>query len=208
MEGRHMIISIGRECGSGGHEIGEKLAAMYGLKLYDKNLIGAIAAHTGKDADYLVKLEEKVKSGILPVQRDGFAAHRHELMSSLTKTDRFFLLEKDLILTLAGKESFVLIGRAGNAILADNPDTLKLYVYASEEFKIPRVKERFHLDTDKEAIEKMKQVDKERKAYFEYYSDKAWGNNDAHDFMIDTSVFGIDGAVEIINGIIKKKFGV
>ena len=61
MEGRHMIISIGRECGSGGHEIGEKLAAMYGLKLYDKNLIGAIAAHTGKDADYLVKLEEKVK---------------------------------------------------------------------------------------------------------------------------------------------------
>jgi cytidylate kinase len=203
-----MIISIGRECGSGGHEIGEKLAAMYGLKLYDKNLIGAIAAHTGKDADYLVKLEEKVKSGILPVQRDGFAAHRHELMSSLTKTDRFFLLEKDLILTLAGKESFVLIGHAGNAILADNPDTLKLYVYASEEFKIPRVKERFHLDTDKEAIEKMKQVDKERKAYFEYYSDKAWGTNDAHDFMIDTSVFGIDGAVEIINGIIKKKFGV
>ena len=77
-----MIISIGRECGSGGHEIGEKLAAMYGLKLYDKNLIGAIAAHTGKDADYLVKLEEKVKSGILPVHRDGFAAHRHELMSS------------------------------------------------------------------------------------------------------------------------------
>ena len=54
----------------------------------------------------------------------------------------------------------------------------------------------------------MKQVDKERKAYFEYYSDKAWGTSDGHDFMIDTSVFGIDGAVEIINGIIKKKFGV
>ena len=94
-----------------------------------------------------------------------------------------------LILDLAGKESFVIIGRAANAILADHPNTLRLYVYASDSFKIPRVKEYYHLDSDTEAKKKMEQVDKIRQNYFNYYSDMAWGSSDGHDFMIDTSVF-------------------
>ena len=111
-----------------------------------------------------------------------------------------------LILDLAGKESFVIIGRAANAILADHPNTLRLYVYASDSFKIPRVKEYYHLDSDTEARKKMEQVDKIRQNYFNYYSDMAWGSSDGHDFMIDTSVFGIDGAVDIIIDLAKRKF--
>ena len=112
-----------------------------------------------------------------------------------------------LILDLAGKESFVIIGRAANAILADHPNTLRLYVYASDSFKIPRVKEYYHLDSDTEARKKMEQVDKIRQNYFNYYSDMAWGSSDGHDFMIDTSVFGIDGAVDIIIDLAERKFG-
>ena len=112
-----------------------------------------------------------------------------------------------LILDLAGKESFVIIGRAANAILADHPNTLRLYVYASDSFKIPRVKEYYHLDSDTEAKKKMEQVDKIRQNYFNYYSDMAWGSSDGHDFMIDTSVFGIDGAVDIIIDLAERKFG-
>ena len=112
-----------------------------------------------------------------------------------------------LILGLAGKESFVIIGRAANAILADHPNTLRLYVYASDSFKIPRVKEYYHLDSDTEAKKKMEQVDKIRQNYFNYYSDMAWGSSDGHDFMIDTSVFGIDGAVDIIIDLAERKFG-
>ena len=112
-----------------------------------------------------------------------------------------------ILLDLAGKESFVIIGRAANAILADHPNTLRLYVYASDSFKIPRVKEYYHLDSDTEAKKKMEQVDKIRQNYFNYYSDMAWGSSDGHDFMIDTSVFGIDGAVDIIIDLAERKFG-
>ena len=214
MADRQIIISIGRECGSGGHEIGEKLAAHFGIKLYDRNLIELLAEKKGQDPDVLAKKEEKVKTGIFPVRRNGFAERTGEIMNKMTDSDKMYLMERDLILDLAAKESFVIIGRAANAILADHPNTLRLYVYASDSFKIPRVKEFYHLDSDTEARKKMEQIarkkmeqiDKIRQNYFNYYSDMAWGSSDGHDFMIDTSVFGIDGAVDIIIDIANRKF--
>lgn len=207
MENRHMIISIGRECGSGGHEIGEKLAKHYGITLYDRNLIEKLAEETNQDPEKLAQLEERVTGRILPPQKNGFASEVGTMMSKLSQSDRLYLEEKGLILKLAQKESFVIIGRAANAILADNPDTLRLYVYASEDFKLPRVKEFYHLDTDNAARKKMEQVDKARRAYFNFYSDAVWGSSDAHDFMINSSVFGIDQTVEIIIDLAERRFG-
>ena len=206
MTDRQIIISIGRECGSGGHEIGEKLAAYFGIKLYDRSLIELLAEKKGQDPDTLAKMEEKVKSTIFPVRRNGFAERNGEIMNKMTNTDKIYLMERDLILDLARTESFVIIGRAANAILADHPNALRLYVYASDSFKIPRVKEYYHLNSDAEAKKKMEQVDKMRQNYFNYYSNMEWGSSDGHDFMIDTSVFGIDGAVDIIIDITKRKF--
>ena len=207
MANRHMIISIGRECGSGGHEIGEKLAKHYGITLYDRNLIEKLAEETNQDPEKLAQIEERVTGRILPPQKNGFASEVGTMMSKLSQSDRLYLEEKGLILKLAQEESFVIIGRAANAILADNPDTLRLYVYASEDFKLPRVKEFYHLDTDNAARKKMEQVDKARRAYFNFYSDAVWGSSDAHDFMINSSVFGIDQTVEIIMDLAERKFG-
>ena len=202
---KHRIISIGRECGSGGHEIGEKLAQHYGITLYDRNLIEKLAEETNQNPEKLAQLEERVTGRILP-SRNGFASESGTMMSKLTQSDRLYLQEKGLIRKLAEEESFVIIGRAANAILADRPDVLRLYVYASEEFKLPRVKEFYHLDTDSAARRKMEQVDKARRAYFNYYSDAVWGSSDAHDFMINSSTFGIDETVEIIISIADRKF--
>ena len=83
MADRQIIISIGRECGSGGHEIGEKLAAHYGIKLYDRNLIELLAEKKGQDPDVLAKKEEKVKTGIFPVRRNGFAERTGEIMNKM-----------------------------------------------------------------------------------------------------------------------------
>lgn len=138
--------------------------------------------------------------------QNGFAQKAGEIMNKMTESDKMYLMERDLILDLAAKESFVIIGRAANAILADHPNTLRLYVYASDSFKIPRIREYYHLDSDAAARKKMEQVDKIRQNYFNYYSDMAWGSSDGHDFMIDTSVFGIDGAVDIIIDIAERKF--
>lgn len=202
-----MIISIGRECGSGGHEIGEKLAEHYGIKLYDRNLIEELAKKSGLDPDKLHSIEEKVTGNLFPV-RGRFNADTRVIMDKMTESDRLYLLEKNMILELAEKESFVIVGRAANAILADDPNTLKLYVYAKEEFKVPRVREYYHLDSEKEARKQMQKIDKIRSEYFNYYSDQKWGSSDVHDFMIDSSLFGIDKTVDIIIRLADMKFGI
>lgn len=207
MKNRNLIISIGRECGSGGHEIGEKLAAYYGIKLYDRNITEVLAARTDRDANELSRLDEKVSGQIFPVRKDGFSAQKGVLMNKLTKTDQLYMQEKGLIEQLSREESFVIIGRAANSILADCPHALRLYIYAPESFKVPRVKEYYHLDTDKEALKKMKSVDKARQDYFHYYSDMVWGSKDGHDFMIDSSVLGLDGTVDLIKDLVDRKFG-
>ena len=186
MTKKHMIISIGRECGCGGHEIGEKIAEHYGLKLYDSNLVEILAKRYDLDQEKLMALEERVTGHLLPARQNGFAKQYGSLMNAFTKSDRLFMMERNLIRELAQKESFVIVGRAANAILADNPDVLRVYVYASQG--------------------KIRNVDKVRRNYFNYYSDKVWASSDAHDFMIDTSLLGIDDTVDVILGIADRKF--
>ena len=202
-----MIISIGRECGSGGHEVGELLAAHYGIKLYDRNLITELAEELHEDAKKLAKREERVGGVMHPfVRRNGFAARQGEIGDKFTGEDRLYLEEKGFIQRLAESESFVIIGRAANAILEGHPNALRLYLYAPESFKLPRVREEYGLGSDEEARKRMKKIDRERKAYFEYYSNMIWGSSDGHDLMIDTSLLGIEETARQIENIADIRF--
>lgn len=206
--GNQMIISIGRECGSGGCAIGTILSKHYGINLYDRNIISALAEQMHEDPEHLAKLEEKVTGKVFPVVRkDGFSAKIGEIGNKYTESDRMFLMERAFICHLAEeKKSFVIVGRAANAILADNPNTLRLFIYAPEQFKLPRVKEQYALDNDHAARKMMQKIDKERREYFEYYSDMIWGSTDGHDFMLDSSVFGIEETAKIIMELADRKF--
>ena len=165
-----------------------------------------IAEQTNQPVDNLVKLEEKVTGKLMPSRKNGFAAQEGAIMNKFSKSDQLFLQEKALILQLAQKESFVIVGRAANAILEGVPNTMRVYVYASEDFKVPRVKEYYHLDTDKDARKKMEQTDKQRRNYFHYYSDMVWGSSDGHDLMIDTSLLGIEETARQIENIADIRF--
>ena len=201
---KKMIISIGRQCGSGGHEIGEKLAKHYGIHFYDRNIIALLAEKMDKDPEAVSRLEEKL-SGFL-MRRGGFDSKQKDLMNRLSDTDRLFIQERSLIRELAEKESFVIIGRGANDFLLDNPDALRLFVYAPDSFRIPRVKADYKIASDSEAKTKMEHIDKERRQYFEYYTGRSWGALDHHDLMIDSSLLGIDGTVELLIEVIDKKF--
>ena len=107
---------------------------------------------------------------------------------------------------LAEKESFVIIGRGANDFLLDNPDALRLFIYAPDSFRIPRVKEDYRIEYDSDAKKKMDHVDKERRQYFEYYTGRTWGALDHHDLMIDSSLLGIDGTVALLIDAIDRKF--
>ena len=201
---KKMIISIGRQCGSGGHEIGEKLAEHYGINLYDRNIIALLAEKMDKDPEAVSRLEEKL-SGFL-LRRGGFDAKQKDLMNRLSESDRLFIQERSLIRELAEKESFVIIGRGANDFLLDNPDALRLFIYAPDSFRIPRVKEDYRIEYDSDAKAKMDHIDKERRQYFEYYTGRSWGALDHHDLMIDSSLLGIDGTVELLIDAIDRKF--
>ena len=203
---KQMIISIGRQCGSGGHEIGSKLAEHYGLKLYDRNIIQLLAEDMEKDTESVAKMEEKL-SGLLPKRRGGFDAKLKDLMNRLTPSDEMYLHERGLIARLAETDSFVIVGRGANDMMEGNPNALRLFIYAPESFRIPRVKEQYGLESDSDAKKKMDQTDRERREYFEYYTGRVWGSYDHHDLMINSSLLGINGTVDLIIGVADKKFG-
>jgi cytidylate kinase len=203
---KQMIISIGRQCGSGGHIIGEKLAERYGLKLYDRNIIQLLAEDMETDAESVAKMEERI-SGLLPKRKGGFDAKIKDLMNRLSKSDEMYLHERGLIERLAETESFVIVGRGANDVLADHPNALRIFIYAPEAFKIPIVKEKYSIEFDDDAVKKMAAEDKARSEYYEYYTGRTWGGYDPHHLMIDSSLLGIDGTVDLIASVADKKFG-
>ena len=203
---KQMIISIGRQCGSGGREIGEKLAQHYGLKFYDRNIIEMLAADMEKDPENVAKVEEKL-SGLLPKRRGGFEAKLKDLMNRLNSSDEMYLHERGLIMRLAETESFVIVGRGANDMMEGNPNAFRLFIYAPDDFRVPRVKAEYKLDSDSDAKKKMEQVDRERREYYEYYSGRIWGYYDQHDLMINSGLLGIDGTVDLIVSVADKKFG-
>ena len=128
-------------------------------------------------------------------------------MNRLTPSDEMYLHERGIITRLAETESFVIVGRGANDMMEGNPNALRLFIYAPESFRIPRVKEQYRLEFDDDAKAKMEQTDKARREYFEYYTGRVWGSYDHHDLMIDSSLLGIDGTVNLIAEVAVKKFG-
>ncbi|MBQ3704104.1 MAG: cytidylate kinase-like family protein [Oscillospiraceae bacterium] len=203
---KQMIISIGRQCGSGGYPIGRMLAEHYGIKLYDRSLIDLLAEDMDKDADSVARMEERI-SGLLPKRKGGFDAKVKDLMNRLSKSDEMYLHERGLIERLGETESFVIVGRGANDVLASHPNALRIFIYAPEEFKIPFVKENYNILTDAEAKKRMEMEDKSRREYYEYYTGRTWGGYDPHHLMIDSSLLGLEGTAQLIISVADKKFG-
>ena len=132
MAEKRMVFAIGRRCGSGGREVGKKLADHYGIKFYDKEIVTMLAERMNMPEDEVAKLEEKVTGHFST--KSGFAAAKDTLMGKMTKSDRMYLTEYALIANLAATENCVIVGRSGNAILADNPNTLHLHIFADDDF--------------------------------------------------------------------------
>ena len=175
MSDKKVIITLGRECGSGGHEIGEKLSKKLGIAFYDKNLI------------------EKAPSPFISPYAPTIA-------------DQLYRAQSDVIRDLSEKESFVIVGRCSNSVLEDREDVLNVFVYAPLRNRVHRVMERHLIDSEDKARKEVLRTDKIRRTYYQYYSEYRWGEHESYDLMIDSSVFGIDGSVDVIVDAINRKF--
>ena len=201
------VITIGRQFGSGGHEAGLRLSKRLGIPFYDKELLTLTAENSRFAESYISKIDEQKPSllnigtaGLFPSA--GVAASREIMMSqfyNMSPNDQVFLEKSKVIQALAQKGPCVIIGRCANYILRDY-DTIDIFIHANFEDRVNRkLALEEHADHDRASMEKLvKNTDKNRSKYYEYYTHQKWGDAVNYDLSIDTSDVGVDGAVEVM----------
>lgn len=203
----NLVITIGREFGSGGKYIGEKLAEELGFKFYDKSLLERVSKESQIDLSLLEASDEKEKNRFwysLAVSSLSSSDSVNSLMD-LPNTERYFIEETKVIEEIAENENCVIIGRCSNRILKNHANAIHIFVYATDlEFKVNR-KMKYGNLTEKEAMKLIHKMDKQRATYYEYYTDGKWGNKEDFDLCIDTSIIGVDATVELIKKYIELK---
>lgn len=200
------VITIGRESGSSGRLIGQKLAADLGIKCYDKELLSLAAKESGLCEDLFKSYDEKptnsfLYSLVMDTYSMGYAASTYVDMPI---NQKIFLAQFDAIKKLAASESCVIVGRCADYALGDEPNVTTVFICGDEKDRIHHLMER-HGVSESKAKEIMMKTDKHRSSYYNYYSSKKWGSSRSYDLCVNSSSVGCEGAVEIIKEFAKKK---
>lgn len=198
------VITIGRQFGSGGREIGVRLAKELNIPFYDKELLQKAAEESGLCEKIFDNFDEKPKSVLYSIAMDSYMFAVPGTSAGESLEQQVYLATYNTIRRIADQGPCVIIGRCADYALADHPNALKLFVSAPLETRLKNVEKREGLTPEK-AKALVTRTDKRRSAYYEYYSSQKWGSVDSYDFCLDSSVFGIDGSVELIRHIVEMK---
>lgn len=194
---KQIIITIGREFGSGGHVIAEQLAEKLNLPLYDRKMISEVAEASGMDARVFEKYDEKPVNVLFSRTVNG---HSNSIEDHIAERQFDFLRKK----AEAG-ESFIVVGRCAETIFKNNASAFHIFILADKEFKVKRVTEKYNL-SESEAIAKMYRHDKRRKVYHNRYSKGKWGDSRNYDLCVKSSALGVEQTVDSLIDIIQKRF--
>ena len=195
---KKVVITIGREFGSGGREIGLKLSEKLGIPFYDKKLILHTAEKTNLEESIIEKHDEQHSFPI-------FSSSNIFDIYQMPMSDRIYIAQADVIRDLAAKESCIIVGRCADFILDDNPDVFKVFITAPMKDKIERKRPILEGKSDNEIRSHIAKIDKKRAKYYTYYTDRTWGSAATYNLCIDSSIVGIDGAVELIASAISMR---
>ena len=202
MDGR-TVITIGREFGSGGHEIGMKLAERLGIKCYDKELLELAAKESGLCKLFASQDEKPTNSFLYSLVMDTYSLGYSNSYVDMPINHKVFLAQFDAIKKLAEKESCVIVGRCADYILGDYSNCINTFIYAYKDDRIRRIMKLYELN-EKQAADKIKKTDRERKLYYEARTGREWGGIESNSMMFNTSLLGIDGAVDALEAIYRK----
>ena len=202
---KKIIVNIGRECGSGGHEIGKRLAEKLGIAFYDKESIERAAKESGISQDLFRAVDKQQTNSFLYSLAMGAYSYgeRFSAAGTVSMSDRLYLVQNDIIKKYAAQGSCVIVGRCSNYILRKER-CVSVFIYADLEKRIETVSERENLSYDK-AKDYIAKVDKKRSSYYNYYVSEKWGTRKYNDMLIDSSQIGIDGCVGVIEQLINAK---
>ncbi|MEG2451295.1 MAG: cytidylate kinase-like family protein [Clostridium sp.] len=202
----NLVITIGRECGSAGRLIGQKLADDLGIKCYDKELLTLAAKNSGLCEELFQTHDEKPTNSFLySLVMDTYSlGYTTSAYMDMPINHKIFLAQFDTIKKLASEESCVIVGRCADYALSDDPDMVSVFISGDEEDKIHHLMEKHDINEAK-AKDIMIKTDKRRASYYNYYSSKRWGNSKSYDLCINSSTIGYDGTVSIIKEFANKK---
>ncbi len=198
-----ILLSVGRYFGSGGSEIAKKVADKLGISYYDKELIKLAAIKSGISETMLSDADEKpVNSFLYSIVTHGFPAYTSPIQyNNLVTNDKVFSIQSDIIRNIAENESAVFVGRCADYILREHPDLINIFVYADKQNRAKRIAE-VNSISEKEALDSIKKIDKERANYYNFYTNKSWGDCKNYDLCISSDI-GIDKCVDIIVNFVK-----
>ena len=202
----HVVLALGRSYGSGGREIGEKVAKLCGMTFYDKELLKLAAEKSGMHPDVLEKIDETAGSSLLYSLSTG----THLLGAHFTQTaeqplqDQLYIAQTNIIKEIAEKESCVIVGRCADYLLRNMKECVKVFIDAPTETRIKRIMALYDLPENK-AAEQIRKADKKRANYYGFYTGKKWGTRDNYQLSIDSSLLGVDATAELIASVLKKR---
>ncbi len=200
-------VNIGRQLGSGGREIGEKLARHLGIGFYDKELINLASKESGLCPEFFEKADEKASQGmsgcIFGMRFPFFSGGVLPSMNCLSN-DALFKVQSDVIRRLASEKSCLFVGRCADYILRDNPRCVNVFVSASREDRIMRLC-RLHGISEGDAGEMIDRADRKRAEYYNYYSNKTWGMASTYHLCINSSVLGIEKTTDFIEEFVRRQ---
>lgn len=190
------VINIGRQLGSGGREIGQKLAERLGISFFDRKLIDLASEESGLRKEIFEEADEKASQ----TRFGSFFTMRYPFIGDGTtpanflSNDTLFKIQSDVIRNLADEKSCIFVGRCADYILRNHPKSINVFISASHEERVDRLSKRHDISVE-EAEEMMIKTDKGRSQYYNYYSYNTWGAAETYDLCINSSLFGIDRTV-------------
>ena len=196
------IITIGRQYGSGGRNIGIQLAKELDVPFYDQNILKQAAEESGLCEKILQNYDEKPRSFLYSIAMDPFGYALGGIPAN-TLDQRVYMATFDTINSIADKGSCVIIGRCADYVLRERKNVLRVFLYASMEERIKAVMARDDL-SEAAAKQKINRMDRSRAAYYEFYSTQKWGDVGSYDLCIDTSLLGQDGTVALIRHVMEQ----
>lgn len=196
------IITISREFGSGGHEIGKQAAERLGIECYDSRLIRMASEKSCISEKYLKDVDEKRANPWLYTVPSEYADEMTGF--GLPLNDMLFNVQSQIIRQLAHQESCIIIGRCADSVLADYPGVISFFIHADWPDRVARIMERQNLK-EREAESLIRRMDKQRALYYNFFSDKKWGRPESFDIMVNSSHVGMEGCVRMICSFFDKK---
>jgi len=200
----HFSINIGRQIGSGGREIGKKLAEKFSAAFFDKELISIAARQSGICKDIFEKADEKstfsLVDGIL-----NFGNFANFQSSGFMFNESLFKIQSDVIKDLAAAQNCVFVGRCADYVLRDEPRILNVFISADTESRIDRIVNIYKMTTQEKVMDFIQKSDKKRASYYNYYTNKQWGMASSYHLCINSSVLGVERTVDFIVDFAKEK---